>query len=105
METRKHYETVTWGKMPVNFRPRDFRRVEVEEAVHHVTRSFPDVLDLVPDFSLLSVSRDPERNETAVLKFGDGSKPMVFRRAAAGEEGNLPGLLWEVARRIRSRRR
>jgi len=105
METRKHYETVTWGKMPVNFRPRDFRRVEVEEAVHYVTRSFPDVLDLVPDFSLLSVSRDPERNAMAVLRFGDEGKPMAFRRGVHREEGDLLGLLYKVARHVRSRRR
>ncbi len=105
MEARKLYKTVYWGKMPVNFRPQVFGKEEVEEAVRHAERYFPDVLDLVPDFSLLAVSRDPERNEMAVLRFGDESKPMVFRRVAAREEGNLPGLLWEVARRIRSRRR
>jgi hypothetical protein len=104
VETRKHYETVVWGKMPVNFRPRDFRRAEVEEAVRHVTHSFPDVLDLVPDFSLLSVSRDPERNAMAVLRFGDEGKPMAFRRVADREEGNLLGLLCKVARYARSRR-
>ncbi len=105
MGAKKDYETVYWGKLPVNFRPQAFRRSEVEEAVRQAERDFPDVLDLVPDFSLLAVSRDPRRNEMAVLRFGDESKPKVFRRVAAREEGNLPGLLREVARRIRSWRR
>ena len=52
---RKGYETVYWGKMPINFRPQAFRREEVERAVAYATRSFPDVLDLVPDFSVLTV--------------------------------------------------
>ncbi len=102
---RKDYETIVWGKMPVKFRPRDFRRAEVEEAVRHLTRSFPDVPELVPDFSLLSVGRDPKRNAVAVLRPGDESKPTAFRRGVDREEGDLVGLLCKVARHVRSRRR
>ena len=38
--TRKGYETVYWGKMPINFRPQALRRKEVERAVAYATRSF-----------------------------------------------------------------
>ncbi len=100
---RKGYETVYWGKMPINFRPRAFRREEVERAVDYATRSFPDVLDLVPDFSVLIVGRDLESDETAVLVLGDEREAREFRRVAG--EGSLEGLLWEVALRVRSRRR
>lgn len=101
----KDYETVYWGKMSVNFRPRAFRRSEVEEAVRRAERDFPEVTDPVPDFSLLSVSRGPVRNQTAVVRFGDGGRPMLFRLVADREEGNyLPGLLRQVARHVRSRR-
>lgn len=51
--TGKGYETVYWGKMSINFRLQAFRRKEVERAVAYATRSFPDVLGLVPDFSVL----------------------------------------------------
>ena len=30
---RKGYETMYWGKMPINFRPRAFRGEEIERAV------------------------------------------------------------------------
>jgi hypothetical protein len=103
VESRKGYETVYWGKMPVNFRPQVFRRDEVERAVDYDTRSFPDVLDLVPDFSVLTVGKDLGREETAVLVLGDEGEAWGFQRLAG--EGNLEGLLWEVALRIRSRRR
>jgi hypothetical protein len=73
MANRKGYATVYWGKMPVNFRPRAFRRSEVEEAVRQAERDFPDVLELVPD----------------------------FRRVEDREEGNLPELLRRVARHVR----
>ena len=76
---------------------------EVERAVDYATRSFPDVLDLVPDFSVLTVGRDLESDETAVLVLGDEREAREFRRVAG--EGSLEGLLWEVALRVRSRRR
>jgi hypothetical protein len=104
MANGKGYATVYWGKMPVNFRPRAFRQSEVEEAVRQAERDFPDVLDLVPDFSLLSVNRDPERNAVAVLRPGHEGRPMDFRRVAGREEGNLPELLRRVARHVRSLR-
>ena len=101
--TRKGYETVYWGKMPINFRLQAFRRKEVERAVAYATRSFPDVLGLVPDFSVLTVGKDLGCEETAVLVLGDEGEPRGFRRDAG--EGNVEGLLWEIALRIRSRRR
>ena len=101
--TRKGYETVYWGKMPINYRLQAFRRKEVERAVAYATRSFPDVLGLVPDFSVLTVGKDLGREETAVLVLGDEGEARGFRRDAG--EGNLEGMLWEVALRIRSRRR
>jgi hypothetical protein len=103
VEARKGYETVYWGKMPINFRPRAFRREEVERAVAYATRSFPDVLDLVPDFSVLTVGTDLGREETAVLVLGDEREARDFRRQAG--EGGLEGLLWEVALHLRSRER
>ena len=103
VEARKGYETVYWGKMPINFRPQAFGKEEVERAVDYATRSFPDVLNLVPNFSVLTVGKDLGRDETAVLVLGDEGKVRDFRRDAG--EGNLEGLLWEVALRIRSRRR
>ena len=107
MEARKDYETVYWGKMPVNFRPQAFRRSEVEEAVRRAERDFPEVSDLVPDFSLLSVSRGPVRNQMAVIRLGDESKPRLFRLVADREERDdlLPELLRKVAWHVRSRRR
>jgi hypothetical protein len=78
MKGRKGYETVCWGKMPINFRPQAFRTEEVERAVDYATRSFPDALDL-------------GREETAVLVLGDEREARGFRRDAG--EGNLEGLL------------
>jgi hypothetical protein len=101
--TRKGYETVYWGKMPINFRPQAFGREEVEEAVAYAARAFPDVLDLVPDFSVLTLGKDLGREQTAVLVLGDEREARGFRRVA--EEGSLEGLLWEVALRVRSRKR
>lgn len=99
MATRKSYQTVTWGKTPVNFGPRTFRKEEVEGAVHYATRAFPDVLDLVPDFSSLALDEDSQRRKTAVLRLGDDGKSKIFRRDTA--EGNLTGLLCEIALHIR----
>jgi hypothetical protein len=103
MANRKGYSTVYWGKMPVNFRPQDFPKHEVEAAIGYAERSFPDVLDLVPDFSVLTVGKDLGREETGVLVLGDEREARGFRRDAG--EGNLDGLLWEVALRIRARKR
>jgi hypothetical protein len=80
--THKGYGTVYWGKMPINFRPRAFGREEVEGAVAYATRSFPDVLDLVPNFSVLTVGKDLDRDETAVLVLGDEREARGFRRVA-----------------------
>jgi hypothetical protein len=101
--TRKGYETLYWGKMPINFRSRAFGREQVERAVACAPRSFPDVLDPVPDFSVLTVVKDLEHEETAVLVLGDEREARGFRREAG--EGGLEGLLWEAALRIRSRKR
>lgn len=67
MGNGKNYETVHRGKMLVNLGSQDSRRAEVEEAVRRATASFPDVLDLVPDFGLLAVLKEPGRDERAVL--------------------------------------
>jgi hypothetical protein len=40
MADRKGYATVYWGKMPVNFRPQDFPKHEVEAAIGYAERSF-----------------------------------------------------------------
>jgi hypothetical protein len=104
METeKKGYETVYWGKMPVNFRPQAFRKQEVEKAVGYAARCCPDVLDLVPDFSVLTIGKDPEGNNAAVLTLGEEGETRVLRRGA--REGNLEGMLWEVALHLRSRGR
>jgi hypothetical protein len=105
METeKKGYETVYWGKMPVNFRPQAFRKQEVEKAVGYAGRSFAEVLDLVPDFSVMMLNKGPEGDTKTVLVLGDEREARVFRRGAQ-EDGSLEGLLWEVALRIRSRSR
>lgn len=98
------YQVVFWGKMPIKFSPRDFDREEVEIAVAYVTRSFPRVLDLVPDFSSLAVGKDANRDKMAVLKLGDETEARVLRRAAAREMG-LRGLLCVIATSIRARER
>ncbi|MDP8951835.1 MAG: hypothetical protein M3N18_06310 [Actinomycetota bacterium] len=98
MEIRKGYATVYWGKMPINFRPRAFPQEEVEGAVGYAERSFPDVLDLVPDFSVLTLAKSPEGDNTkAVLMLGDEREARVFpaRRARRREPpgatvGDLP---------------
>jgi hypothetical protein len=59
MGNRKGYATVYWGKMPVNFRLQDFAKHEVEAAVGYAERSFRDVSDLVPDFSVLTLGAGP----------------------------------------------
>ena len=89
--------------MPVNFRPRDFPRYEVEGAVAYAERSFRDVLGLVPDFSVLTLGRSPEGDTEAVLVLGDEREARVFRRGAQEGNGGLAGLLWEVALLVRSR--
>lgn len=103
MDTRKGYQTVYWGKMPVNFPPRVLRRAEVEEAVGYATRAFPDVLGLVPDFSSLAVGEDSERRKTAVLRLGDDDGTRIVRRHAV--DANLKGLMCEIALLIRRRER
>ena len=105
MKNRKGYATVYWGKMPINFRPRDFSRHEVEAAVGYAERSFRDVSDLVPDFSVLTLGTEQEGETKAALVLGDEREARVFRRGAPEEAGGLEGLLWEISVCIRSRRR
>ena len=100
---KKGYETVYWGKMPVNFRLLAFHKEEVQKAVGYARRGCPDVLDLVPDFSVLTIGKDPEGNDAAVLTLGEEGQTRVLRRDAG--EGNLEGILWEVALGIRARGR
>ena len=100
---KKGYETVYWGKMPVNFRLLAFRKEEVQKAVGYARRCCPDVLDLVPDFSVLTIGKDPEGNDAAVLTLGEEGETRVFRHDAG--ERNLEGILWEVALGVRSRGR
>ena len=106
METskkKKGYQTVYWGKMPVNFRPLAFHKQEVQKAVGYAMRCCPDVVDLVPDFSVLTIGKDPEGNDAAVLTLGEEGQTRVFRRGAG--EGNLEGMLWQLALGIRARGR
>lgn len=104
MANRKGYETVYWGKMPVNFRPQDFPKYEVEAAIGYAQRSFRDVSDLVPDFSVLTLSAGPGGDIEAALVLGDEREARALRRGGR-ERWSLDGLLWEVALRLRSRRR
>lgn len=103
IKAKKGYETVYWGKMPVSFRRQVFRRAEVEEAVRYAERAFPDVSDLVPDFSSLTLGEEAGHEKRAVLKLGERAKPLNVRQEAPG--GNLKGLLGKVAALIRARRR
>ena len=103
MADRKGYVTVYWGKMPVNFRPQDFPKHEVEAAIGYAEGSFRDVAGLVPDFSVLTLGRDLGREETAVLVLGDEREARDFRLQAG--EGGIEGLLWEVALHLRLRKR
>jgi hypothetical protein len=57
----------------------------------------------VPDFSVLTIGKDPEGNNAAVLTLGEEGETRVLRRGAG--EGNLEGMLWEVALHLRSRGR
>lgn len=98
------YQVVFWGKMPVKFSPRDFDREEVEAAVAYVTKSFPRVLDLVPDFSSLAVGKDADRNTRAVVRLGDETEARVLQRPAARGWG-LRDLLYTIATNIRARER
>src|SRR5829696_8064077 len=100
---KKGYETVYWGKMPVNFRPLAFHKEEVQKAVGYARRCCLDVLELVPDFSVLTIGKDPEGNDAAVLTLGEEGETRIFRHDAG--EGNLEGILWEVALGIRARGR
>jgi hypothetical protein len=104
MANRKGYVTVYWGKMPINFGPQAFPRHEVEAAVGYAERAFRDVADPVPDFSVLTLGMGPEGDTEAVLVLGDEREARVFRRGGQ-EHWSLDGLLWEVALRIRARRR
>lgn len=99
-----NYQVVFWGKMPVKFSSRDFYREEVEAAVDYVTKSFPGVLDLVPDFSSLNVDKDANRDTRAVVQLGDETEARVLRRPAARAWG-LRDLLYTIATNIRARER
>src|SRR4028119_1272872 len=78
MADRKGYSTVYWGKMPVNFRPQDFPKHEVEAAVGYAERSFRDVADLVPDFSVLTLGAGPGGDIEAALVLGDEREAQVL---------------------------
>jgi hypothetical protein len=104
MADRKGYATVYWGKMPVNFRPQDFPKHEVEASIGYAERSFRDVSGLVPDFSVLTLGAGPGGDIEAALVLGDEREARVLRRGGQ-EHWSLDGLLWEVALRIRARRR
>ena len=105
MKDRKGYATVYWGKMPINFRPQAFPRHKVEGAVGYAERAFRDVLDLVPDFSVLTLGMEPGGETKAVLLLGDEREARVFRRGVPEDDGGLEGLLWDIFVRIRSRSR
>jgi hypothetical protein len=106
MANGRGYSTVYWGKMPVYFRPKEFPTHEVEGAVGYAERAFRDVRDLVPDFSVLTLGREPEGDAEAVLVLGDEREARVFRRGGQeGEDWTLGGLMWEIALRVRARRR
>jgi hypothetical protein len=105
MAKSRGYSTVYWGKMPVNFRPQDFPKHEVETATGYAERAFRDVSALVPDFSVLTLGKEPEGYTKAALVLGDEREARVFRSGAREEDEGLDGLLWEVALLVRSRRR
>jgi hypothetical protein len=100
----KSYATVYWGKMPVNFRPKDFSRHEVEAAIGYAERSFREVPGLVPDFSVLTLGVGLGGEIEAALVLGDEREARILRRDGE-ERWSLDGLLWEVALRVRARRR
>ncbi len=104
MANRKDYATVYWGKMPINFRPQDFPKYEVEAAIGYAKRSFRDISDLVPDFSVLTLGAGPEGDIEAALVLGDEREARVLRRGGQ-EHWSLDGLLWEVSLCIRAWRR
>jgi hypothetical protein len=89
--------------MSGNFRSQAFPKEGVEGTLGYAKRSFPDVLDLALDFSVMTLDKGPEDDTKAVLVLGD--KGEALGPYGAQEEGNLEGLLWEVALLIRSRNR
>ena len=98
------YSTVYWGTLPVNFRPQDFPKPEVEAAIGYAEGSFRNVSGLVPDFSVLTLGAGPGGDIEATLVLGDEREARVLRRGGQ-EHWSLDGLLWEVALRVRARRR
>jgi hypothetical protein len=71
MEDAQGYATVYWGRLPVNFRSQACRQHEVEGADGYAVRSVPDVVCLVPDFSVMTLGTGPEGDTKAVLMLGD----------------------------------
>ena len=59
MAKSRGYSTVYWGTLPVNFRPQDFPKPEVEAAIGYAEGSFRNVSGLVPDFSVLTLGAGP----------------------------------------------
>jgi hypothetical protein len=57
--------------LPVNFRPQACRQHEVEGADSYAVRSVPDIVCLVPDFSVMTLGTGPEGDTKAVLMLGD----------------------------------
>ena len=58
----------------------------------------------MPDFSVLTLGTEQEGETKAALVLGDEREAMALRRGGQ-EHWSLDGLLWEVALRIRARRR
>ena len=58
----------------------------------------------MPDFSVLTLGAGPGGDIEATLVLGDEREAMALRRGGQ-EYWSLDGLLWEVALRIRARRR
>jgi hypothetical protein len=70
--------------LPVNFRPQACRQHEVEGADGYAVRSVPDIVCLVPDFSVMTLGTGPEGDTKAVLMLGDEREARVFRCGARG---------------------
>jgi hypothetical protein len=70
--------------LPVNFQPHAFPKEEVEGAVGYAVRSVPDIVYLVPDFSVMTLGTGPEGDTKAVLMLGDEREARVFRCGARG---------------------
>ena len=101
MANRKGYATVYWGKMPVNFRPQDFPKHEVEAAIGYAERSFRDVSGPGAGLQRADAGRWPGgrhrgRARAGRREGGDGpparrARALEPRRAAVGGRPAHPG--------------